>query len=152
MATFNNILIPIDFSNESGTSLPLAAQLLSGQSDPHVHIVHVLQPPALLDGYAVFSYEQVYQDIKKASEAKLDELTQQYAQTYPGIKFHKHFIETLDDAEGIVDFAKQNNIDLIIMSSHGRSGLKRVLMGSVAESVMRLSEIPVLICKSGASS
>jgi nucleotide-binding universal stress UspA family protein len=56
---------------------------------------------------------------------------------------------TAEDAAGtILDYAKDNGVDLIIMTSHGRSGLSRWLMGSVAEKVVRNSQIPVLMVSS----
>ena len=45
----------------------------------------------------------------------------------------------------IVDYAKKNNIDLIVIASHGRTGLNRFLLGSVAEKVVRLAQCPVLV-------
>ncbi|MGK7957872.1 MAG: universal stress protein, partial [Crocosphaera sp.] len=45
----------------------------------------------------------------------------------------------------IVDYANNNNIDLIVIASHGRTGLNRFLLGSVAEKVVRLSQCPVLV-------
>jgi len=51
-------------------------------------------------------------------------------------------------AEAIVDYAEQNDIDLIVMTTHGRSGLSRLVFGSVAESVVRHAPCPVLLIRS----
>jgi nucleotide-binding universal stress UspA family protein len=63
-----------------------------------------------------------------------------------GITAH-HVIRTGDPAAEIVDYAKVNQMDIIAMSTHGRTGLSRAVLGSVAEKVVRNSPVPVLLIK-----
>ncbi len=64
-----------------------------------------------------------------------------------GVPCRTHFVKDKDPAEGIVDTARENGCDLIVMSSHGRRGLSRVLLGSQAGKVVTLSQVPVLVCR-----
>jgi nucleotide-binding universal stress UspA family protein len=61
--------------------------------------------------------------------------------------FYKHRLMTGDPAKAILRLAKDEDVDIIVMGSHGRSGLSRMLMGSVAEAVVRNAECPVLTYK-----
>lgn len=64
----------------------------------------------------------------------------------PNVKY-EHRMVTGDPAGRIVELAEEENIDLIVMGTHGRTGLKRLLMGSVAEAVVRRAKCPVLTFK-----
>jgi nucleotide-binding universal stress UspA family protein len=64
----------------------------------------------------------------------------------PNVAFEQRML-TGDPAGALVDFAKEEQIDLIVLGTHGRSGLSRLLMGSVAEAVVRRAECPVLTFK-----
>lgn len=145
MKKFNKILLPTDLSEEGISALDLALQLADNGSE--IHFVFVMEPPTMIDGYAIYSYEQLYSEIKTDSQKKLYELLENCVKNYPDFTFEQHFIEASDAAHAVVDKAHDVEADLIVISSHGRRGLRRVLMGSVAEGVMRLSDIPVIICK-----
>jgi nucleotide-binding universal stress UspA family protein len=66
--------------------------------------------------------------------------------TTPGVKYQHCYLRGTATGE-IVGFAEEQGIDLIVMASHGRTGLRRLLMGSTAENVMRQAPCPVLIVK-----
>jgi nucleotide-binding universal stress UspA family protein len=66
--------------------------------------------------------------------------------TVSSVRFEQHYLTGRPGTE-IVDFAVDNNIDLIVMASHGRSGISRLLLGSIAEEVMRKAPCPVLVVK-----
>jgi hypothetical protein len=71
--------------------------------------------------------------------------------TVSAVRFEHWFLNGPSSGE-IVALAKAENVDLIVMSSHGRSGLSRILLGSTAEAVMRLAPCPVLVVKQPVSS
>ena len=66
--------------------------------------------------------------------------------TVPTVKFERHYLKGSPVVE-ILTFAADENIDLIVMASHGRTGIPRLLMGSIAEGVMRKAQCPVLVVK-----
>jgi nucleotide-binding universal stress UspA family protein len=64
-----------------------------------------------------------------------------------GVPCRTHYVKDKDPAEGIVETAREKGCDLIVMSSRGRRGLSRVLIGSQASKVVTLSQVPVLVCR-----
>lgn len=64
-----------------------------------------------------------------------------------GVDVETHLLEG-NPAEKIIDYAENNNIDLIVMGTHGESGLRRFMMGSVAQKVVRKSSVEVLVARS----
>lgn len=137
------ILVPTDFSELSVKALKVAnnyAKLFGGNVYPfhsHVPITELDEP------YALGMSSQVYQDyeeIESSIKEKLDSLAEKHIDSeYLG----KTLIGTGNPAQSIV--IESENYDLIIMSTHGRTGFTRFLLGSVAEKVLRLSEIPVMV-------
>ena len=76
-------------------------------------------------------------------EAKMDSLKS----LYPNSNFDYLIYAHNEPAEALLELQNENRYDLIVMGSHGRKGVKRILMGSVSEQVMRNSDCPVLILK-----
>ncbi|MEC5164337.1 nucleotide-binding universal stress UspA family protein [Flavobacterium sp. PL11] len=142
------ILVPTDFSQYAENALKMAA-LIAKKNNSEIFLLHLLELPsqmqdATTDGSSI---PEVMHFIKKANE-KLDDITQQpYLKdviVHSSVKFEKAF-------NGILSFNVKNNIDLIVMGSHGTSGFEEILVGSNAEKVVRLSDIPVLIIKNDIS-
>jgi universal stress protein A len=133
------ILCPVDFSTHSQPALAYA-KALARAFNGSVTIMHVapdlLPIPMAEVGYAPIELEAEFQ----SSKERLDKIECE------GVDCKKHLTQGFP-AEEIVRFAKQENFDLIVMPTHGRTGLKRLLMGSVAEHVMRESPCPVLAVK-----
>jgi nucleotide-binding universal stress UspA family protein len=133
----SHILCPIDFSRSSPTVLDFASRLAQ-DTGATLHIAFVEEDPA---PYGIGLYGQLPLPIS-ADGQRLSQLRP----SVQGIKFEHHLL--LGDAAGqIVQFAGENNIDLIVMGTHGRSGMMRLLMGSVAEEVLRRTACPVLTIK-----
>jgi nucleotide-binding universal stress UspA family protein len=133
------IIFPFDFSELSRSSLPLAKSL-ARDSTATLAIVYVHEPPVglLAEGIPVASLdvdkESLKRDLKHAVPAD------------PDFSCEYHILVGSPAAE-IVRFAKENKADLIVMSTHGRRGLSHLLMGSVAEAVVRQALCPVLTMK-----
>jgi nucleotide-binding universal stress UspA family protein len=138
-----NILFPTDFSEYNDSALQYATRL-AAESGATLHLVHVHDTRELSTalGEASYLYSVQWQEEKDRSVQQLKRLVPP-DRTIPYV----HHPLTGVPESTIVDFAKDNNIDLIVMSSHGRTGLSRLLMGSVAEAVMRKADCPVLIVK-----
>ena len=136
----NNVLVPIDFSEQSLKALDTALAIAG--APPRVHVIHVLLDlPAGEPGMMFTSLDQAAR--AKASETGLREFLQgdsRRAEVTREIAFG-------DPGEEIAAYAERIGADLIVMPSHGRRGISRILIGSVAERVLRLSHCPVLVLR-----
>ncbi|NIB99895.1 universal stress protein [Halobacterium sp. R2-5] len=138
------ILVPVDGSEQSKEALEYALEQFK---DADITAINVIDPieagytaQATVPGYSEEWFEQA-----KESADELFEEAQETADEYG------HGLDTTTEvgrpSRAIVDYADENDIDHIVMGSHGRSGVSRILLGSVAESVVRRSPVPVTIVR-----
>lgn len=131
---FRTILVPVDFSIGTATQLRVARELARWSKGTLV-LLHVREP--LLDPGAAGEPDTDESDFHLLLEAiKLD-------LTRAGFKVEAHCVKGSPGRE-IVEMAARERADLVVMGTHGRSGLRRILMGSVAEHVVRRARCPVL--------
>ena len=139
------ILVPTDFSEPSDAALEYAATL-AGRLGASLHLLHVFEDPYLSGGaFAAEMYAPVPEDLREAllTEAKR-ELEDRLA------KLEARHVEASADvytgptARAIADYARTHELDLIVMGTHGRGGMAHLLLGSVAERVVRTAPCPVL--------
>jgi nucleotide-binding universal stress UspA family protein len=145
MRRYERILCPVDFSPFSKAALDEAAALASGMKS-QLRILHAYQNPAFvlpMSGYVGPTAEMVAR-MRQQLGHELEALAQQPRSE--GIKVETAVIEGIAYSS-IVDYAKEWSADLIVMGTHGRSGLSHALTGSVAERVVRLAPCPVLITR-----
>jgi len=133
------ILFPTDFSSKGETALEYAASL-ARERNALLVIVHVQEPPAIY-GEGSFYYGDPEPDADLLRSMLLAVKPKD-----PAVACHHRFVQGFP-AAAILSVAKEEDVDLIVMSSHGRTGLSRILMGSVAEEVMRKAECPVMVVK-----
>ena len=138
------ILCPTDFSANSQHALEFACALVDQfQADLHVlHVLPVDMIQAMADPYVAYGMPSNLEERMRASaERTLAEIPDSsWAGNQRVVRSLRHgspFVE-------IVKYARENNIDLIVLGTHGRSGLSHVLLGSVAENVVRKAGCPVL--------
>jgi hypothetical protein len=86
-------------------------------------------------------------DLIKNRQVEMEGLIKKLNSSHPAIHFHYELCYDMDIAKEINSIAKQHNIDLIVMGSHGRSGLDKIFMGSVAIDVLEEVSCPLLIVK-----
>ena len=138
------ILVPTDFSQHAEYALKVAAQIAK-KNNGEIFILHMLELPH--EANDPFHHGRDIPEImyfKKRAEERLDELTN--APYLEGVEMSE--IIKLESAySGIIDVSKKNNIDLIVMGSHGANGFKEMIIGSNTEKVVRTSEVPVLVIK-----
>jgi nucleotide-binding universal stress UspA family protein len=142
MLAIRTILHPTDFSPRSEYAFRLAGSLARDHGARLV-VLHVTSPPVVADGevlteIATEGYKQAVWDAFRhlqESDPKIREL-----------RVDTQLVEG-DPAAEILRVAEETGCDLIIMGTHGRTGLERVLMGSVAEQVVRKAPCPVLTVK-----
>jgi nucleotide-binding universal stress UspA family protein len=136
------ILFPTDFSTLGQTALEMATDLAK-QRGAKLVIAHVEEPPMAYGG------GELYYGITEPDRAELKKMLAAVLPTDPAVGYeHRLMIGT--PATAIVHLAEQEHVDLIVMPTHGRTGLFRLLMGSVAEEVVRKAQCPVLTVKAAA--
>ena len=140
------ILVPVDFSEYSVEALKVAAQI-ARKNNFEIILLHLLELPhqASDDFGNGNSIPEIIYFKNKAIE-KLEELMD--SSFLKGIEVLES-IEFKKVDEGIIDASQKNNVDLIIMGSHGTSGFNELLVGSNTEKIVRYSKIPVLVIKKG---
>lgn len=134
---YDNILLPTDGSD--GTDRIVAhAMHIARENDATLHVLHVVDTSVLpLDSHSQTFYDQ----LEAAGRSSVFEIRDR------AIDAGVHAVESLRRGtpyRTILDYAQENDIDLIVLGTHGRGGARRALLGSVAEHVVRLSEAPVL--------
>jgi nucleotide-binding universal stress UspA family protein len=139
---FKKILIPIDHSPFSERALEEGLALAKALKAKAV-VLHVLETPVLLYGAgdAVAYQTELYDDLRKEANALLAKVRKIAGQA--GVEVQTLLCESPRPADTIADM--QDNYDLIVMGTHGRKGVARWLIGSVAEGVLRRASKPCLV-------
>lgn len=142
--SYKRILVPIDGSPTSNKAL-VAALELARESGGRVRVMHALDELALISGFE-YSGELMNAARKQAQEALDDALA---IIRSAGIEGDAQLMETPGQrlGEAVAEACSAWQADLVVVGTHGRRGLSRVLLGSGADSVLRLSTLPVLVIR-----
>jgi nucleotide-binding universal stress UspA family protein len=137
------IMVPVDFSDTSKTAVT-EAQAMAGYFKAEIHLLHVVDPR---EYYVLAPHDELLvippvTDIEKSATKKLKQLKADI-KAESGID-PRDVVLSGDVHHSIVDYAREKNIDLIVMGTHGASGFQEMFMGSNAQKVVTLSEKPVL--------
>ena len=144
------ILVPVDFSAHAKAALLKACELAECTKAPLL-VLHVIHDPADMPGY----YGQV---TKKKKLLRIEDLAREsYDEFMQGVIEENPDLKPLQKAEKILvvglpvnrilEIAKKRNASMVVMGSQGRTGIQHLMLGSKAEQVTRLSQVPVLIVK-----
>jgi nucleotide-binding universal stress UspA family protein len=136
------ILFPTDFSTVGQTALEMATSLARDRG-AKLLIAHVEEPPVSYGG------GELYYGVMEPDREQLQKMLSEVLPTDPTVGY-EHRLIIGSPASAIVHLAEKEKCDLIVMPTHGRTGLMRVLMGSVAEEVVRKAKCPVLTVKAAA--
>ena len=136
------ILFAADFSEGSSSSLPYAVDLAK-RYGAKLYLVHVIYDIAKTSGSYVphVSLDELYKEMEKNAKAELEKCFIEEMRTYKDVE---RVVLKGTPYEEISRFAEENKIDLIVIGTHGRKGLDRMLFGSTAEQVVRHAPCPVL--------
>jgi universal stress protein A len=145
MKKFKRILCPYDFSEYADEALLFAISL--GDKDTLITMLHVLELPYHLEPNGMTYMYVDYDAFKKNAKEKLKLKMENIQKKHKAIKLESKVITEVNPDEAILNIAKTKKPDLIVMGSHGRRGIERLLMGSVAESVLREADCPVMLIK-----
>jgi nucleotide-binding universal stress UspA family protein len=142
--TLKNILVPTDFGEAADAALGYG-RALAERFEATIHVLHVTDNIYLTsfggETYAAIIPE-LQRDLENAARKHLDELLIDSDKSGPPTK--SVILTSGAPAFAIVDYAQAQGIDLIVMGTHGRGALAHLVMGSVAERVVRLAPCPVL--------
>jgi universal stress protein A len=138
----NRILCPVDFSEHSQSALEMSATL-ARESGAELILLHSVDSPA---AYTGDTYYDLREALKPEAQRDLDRLVV----PEPAPPVRRMLVEG-DAGAAILDVARDEKVDMIVLSTHGRSGVTRLLMGSVAEYVVRHASCPVLTLKTASA-
>ena len=144
---YRRIMVPLDGSKLAECVLP-HTETLAKLSKASVELVHVIEPLELPTrggiALSIDDLKQIVAHTKKDAESYLREIVERLK--LAGIKAHSKLL-TGKAADSLIDYIHKSNFDLVIMATHGRSGISRWVWGSVAEKILHSSSIPVLIVR-----
>ncbi|WP_276259361.1 universal stress protein [Haloglomus litoreum] len=132
---YDTILVPTDGSEAATAALDHAADL-ADEHDAEVHLLYVTESPAIAPTPAAGG-------VLEALERHGEEIVDEAAERLRNRRVHTA-VARGSPHRAILDYAASNDVDLVVMGTHGRTGLSHALLGSVAERVVRLSPVPVL--------
>src|SRR5208337_5482902 len=136
---FRKLLCPIDFSENSVAALALALKVAQ-QNDANLYLLNVAPVPAGAAGFQPVPMD-AYPFHEKDRQAELTKLARE---RIPAAVRYETLVISGDPAERVLETARGLEADLIVMGTHGRRGLSHLVLGSVAERVVRESLVPVL--------
>ena len=140
---FRSILVPVDYSEASRRALELALTL---DDAAKVTVIHVWdRPPYVGEGvitHADGSRRSLSELIRENAEREMSEFLTQ-VKTPPGRSFEHHLVSG-DPVVAILEEANKTNYDVLVVGTNGRTGMTKLLLGSVTEKLIRLAPIPVL--------
>lgn len=139
---FKKILIATDGSKRTQGAVETGLQIAQ-QHKSKVHAVYVVDTVTFTSIPMDVTWENMYQLLKDEGE----EAVNRVKEASQGVDVETHVLEG-NPAVEITKFAKDNGIDLIVVGTLGKSGIDRILLGSVAEKVVRIAPCPVLVIKS----
>ena len=144
MVTLKKILVATDFGEASAAALRYGRELATAFAAT-LHVLHVVEDLSItgigVDGYAGLPPE-VLQDIERAARQQTEQLVTDDDRRL--LNAEAITITNNRFAAAIVDYARTHAVDLIVMGTHGRRALSRMMLGSVAERVVRTAPCPVL--------
>lgn len=146
---FQKLLIPLDGSDLAEEALPAATEIAEKFGASLMLLRVVATPQAALGTEADVAHDQLLDDIRGYvyEDCRTYLARQQALLEAEGYDIQVRLAEGSSPADSIVDVATEIGADLIIMSTHGRSGVSRLVFGSVAEKVLRLAAVPVLLLR-----
>ena len=149
---YQKIMVPLDGSDLAECVLPHLETIARGCQIVTVVFVRVVDPdlpPAnYLAGGEFGLYKTDFDQLKKHREIDAEDYLKELKSrlNYNWVKVESHVIEG-KVAEALADFATKNAVDLILIASHGRSGISRWVMGSVADRLLRSACVPILMIR-----
>lgn len=141
------VLVPVDFSEASDAAIQHAKEIAQTYG-AEIDLLHVVEEPFYPPAYGPDVSRFPTQDVVKRVEAQLAEMAREKI----GYEHVMVSATTGTPSNAILEYMDENDVDLVVMATHGRTGLDRVLLGSVTERVLRQSPTPIFVVKPGRKS
>ena len=142
---FNNILVPFDLSSPSNKAFQVALDLAQKYESKITLITCVEGDAWHHKFYDASADSQLLKKQTKVAKKYMEKLEETANKV--GVKIKLQILKSNSVVKDIVTFAKSRKMDLIVMSSHGRTGLDKLILGSVANGVIQRTNCPVLLIK-----
>jgi nucleotide-binding universal stress UspA family protein len=135
------VLVPVDFSDESTKAVENGLSLV--ESAEQLTVLHVAPSAIPAEGDLLIGWSPT------SDESRVERLREMLRHKFSDKKYENVHFEVLfgTPATEIAKFAEKEHMDMIVLPSHGRTGLARMMLGSVAERVVRLAHCPVLVLR-----
>jgi nucleotide-binding universal stress UspA family protein len=136
------VLVPVDFSDASTSAIRHAKEIALTYG-AEIVLLHVVEEPVYPEAYGIETAGFPTDDVAERVEARLGEIAREKIG-------YEHVLVTAvvgPPARSILEYTTENEVDLIVQATHGRTGLDHVLLGSVTERVLRHSPVPVFVVK-----
>ncbi len=140
---FSHILLPVDFSEEARRVFPMALKL-SKASGARITLLHVVPDVQVAPHGATFAPPLGSPAMAAETESARKQLEAHRGLLAGAAQVDAHVLVAIDPARAIADFAASHKCDLILTSTHGRTGFRHFMLGSVAEGILRRAAVPVM--------
>ncbi len=144
---YKMILVPLDGSELAECVLPHVEEMCRGEEERVIHLVRVVEPFQPYVGDYVINFtevERIDRENRASAERYLEEVSKK-------LKCGKLMIQKKvlvgRVAEELADYAKEHDVDLIVIATHGRSGISRWVRGSIADRILHFSNVPILMIR-----
>jgi nucleotide-binding universal stress UspA family protein len=144
---YKKILVPLDGSSTAECVIP-HVQIIARASKAEVELLAVVEPVEIPTRGEMAIDEDLLKQIETSTKQDIHKYLNDISTrlSHSGIKAHP-IILTGKTSDTLIDYISNNDIDIVIMATHGRSGIKKWIWGSVAEKVIRAVNVPVLLVK-----
>jgi nucleotide-binding universal stress UspA family protein len=146
---YKRILVPVDGSRTAAAGLREAVRLAFGNNQAKICLLHVMDPLPAMQGMEMLVTEQVLENMEGFGKKILKDAKSLVQRHGIGVDAVFHRQATGRTSDAIVRQARKWRADVIVMGTHGRRGVSRIVMGSDAEAVVRSAPAPVLLVRSG---
>jgi nucleotide-binding universal stress UspA family protein len=145
---YEKVLVPLDGSELAECALSHVKSLFEDGSEGEVTLLNIVKfdiPWAEMYDVKPFDINEMRKPLLAASRKYLAKVSSKLSSK--GIKVKTKALEANRPADTITDYAQKNGMDLIVVATHGHTGLKKLIMGSVASGVLNQSSVPVLLIR-----
>ena len=139
-----NILVPYDDSGFSHKAFEKGLEIAE-KFESKLIVLTVIQTKRESAGLSLERLQEIQDEEENAANIVLEKLADQAKAK--NVSFSMEILHNPSASDGVIAFAENNNIDLIVIGSHGRTGLRKLVLGSVAQGVLAHAKCPVLITK-----
>ena len=148
---YKNLVVAIDGSNTSLKALRHAAKIVTAAENGKITLVNIANPTEYMALAPEFLQEDGYEATALAQAEKVLNQAEALAQELGVQQIQRHIAVSIkgvrDMAQMLVDYSVESGADLLVLGTHGRTGLMHLLMGSFAETVMRQTDLPLLVIR-----